>query len=157
MRFFHIIFFIFLFLSNVYPQNNFTISGTIKNEKGELLIGTTVKVKGTTKGIITDINGNYSLLMQKGNHIIVYSFIGYESIEISVSLTKNIIQDVQLTSKMNQLDELVIYDNRIQEDIKSLVLVVILTEIAWRIFMEFFVAYFDMHRALKNKQEGIPD
>ena len=119
MRFFHIIFFIFLFLSNVYPQNNFTISGTIKNEKGELLIGTTVKVKGTTKGIITDINGNYSLLMQKGNHIIVYSFIGYESIEISVSLTKNIIQDVQLTSKMNQLDELVIYDNRIQEDIKS--------------------------------------
>lgn len=39
----------------------------------------------------------------------------------------------------------------IQEDITSLILVVILTEIAWRIFMEFFVAYFDMHRALKNK------
>jgi TonB-linked SusC/RagA family outer membrane protein len=64
------------------PLSNFNeiITGRITDDKGEALVGASVVLEGTTKGVITDIDGNYSLEItaaeRKGN--LVFSFVGFE-------------------------------------------------------------------------------
>ncbi|HKJ80091.1 MAG TPA: carboxypeptidase-like regulatory domain-containing protein, partial [Prolixibacteraceae bacterium] len=64
------------------------IKGLVKDEEtDESLIGTTVLIKGTTQGTITDFDGNYILPgVEPGTHIIVVSFISYEPQEIPVEI-----------------------------------------------------------------------
>lgn len=63
------------------------ISGKVVDSKGESIIGANVMEKGTTNGTITDFDGNFSLKVS-ANSVIVISYIGYKSIEISVSQIK---------------------------------------------------------------------
>lgn len=52
---------------------NITITGSVKDESGEGLIGVSVLQKGTTNGTVTDVNGNYSITINQHNTILVYS------------------------------------------------------------------------------------
>ncbi len=63
------------------------LDGEMNNEP---LPFATIFIKGTAVGATTDFDGNYSLLAEKGAHTLVFSFIGYESIEL-----QNIILDVE--------------------------------------------------------------
>lgn len=63
-------------------QLNRKITGTVKDNNGEPVIGANVSVKGTTNGTITDVDGNFSLENISDNDIIVISYIGYTSQEI---------------------------------------------------------------------------
>ena len=54
-----------------------TITGSVKDESGEGLIGVSVLQKGTTNGTVTDLNGNYSIAVNQQNTVLVYSYIGY--------------------------------------------------------------------------------
>jgi CarboxypepD_reg-like domain len=64
-----------------YAQNA-TLKGSIKDaESKEALIGASIVVKGTTKGVISDFDGNYSLELKKGEYTIVFSYVGYSPIE----------------------------------------------------------------------------
>ena len=54
------------------------VSGVVLDKKGESIIGASVLVKGTTNGTITDFDGNYSLEVPSGKHILVISYIGYK-------------------------------------------------------------------------------
>jgi len=66
----------------VQAQQSQTVQGTIVDEKGEPIIGATIKVEGTGKGTITDINGHFSLsVLPKGKLSI--SYVGYVSQTIS--------------------------------------------------------------------------
>ena len=65
-------------------QQTKTITGRIVDAKGEALIGVTVIEKGTTNGAITDFDGNYSLSVADGA-ILQYSYVGYQTIEMSVT------------------------------------------------------------------------
>ena len=53
-----------------------TISGHVKDETGEGVIGASVMVKGTSNGTVTDFDGNFSLQCQSGATL-VFSYIGY--------------------------------------------------------------------------------
>jgi len=64
-----------------------TISGKVTNEKGEPLPGVTVVLKGTTNGTNTDANGNYSISVPNEATILVFSYIGMISQEITVGTT----------------------------------------------------------------------
>lgn len=64
-------------------QKEINVSGTVKDKSGQALPGATVSVKGTTKGIITDLNGHYELQVNSDN-ILIFSFIGMRTIEIPV-------------------------------------------------------------------------
>ncbi len=68
------------------------VSGKITDAvTGEPLIGTTVLVKGTNKGVVADVNGNYSIELPQGSNTLIFSFIGYKSQEvIANSATLNI-------------------------------------------------------------------
>lgn len=62
---------------------NITVKGVVKDNFGESVIGANVTEKGTTNGMITDLDGNFSLTVQK-NATLVISYIGYVTQEIAV-------------------------------------------------------------------------
>lgn len=60
-------------------QQSKVIKGRITDETNEGVVGANVLVKGTTNGVITDIDGNYSISVSGNNAILVISFIGYKT------------------------------------------------------------------------------
>lgn len=73
--------FIGLFLSASAFAQQITVKGVVKDQTGEPIIGANVLVKGTTNGMITDIDGKFTLSCEKGN-ILVISFVGYTPQEV---------------------------------------------------------------------------
>lgn len=89
-------------------QNKITVSGIVTEKKtGEPAIGATVLVKGKPgQGTITSVDGGYTLLEVPSDGVLVFSFMGMESIEIPVN-GKNKINAV-LAENSTQLDEVVV-------------------------------------------------
>lgn len=73
-----------LFLSVGAYAQQISVKGTVKDQTGEPVIGANVLVKGTTNGVITDVDGKFMLSANK-NDVLVVSFIGYASQEIPVT------------------------------------------------------------------------
>jgi TonB-dependent starch-binding outer membrane protein SusC len=94
---------ILLTVSSVHAQK--TISGTVKDDKGEPMVGASVVVKGTTSGTITDVDGSYLLKLPANATTVVFSFIGTTSIEKSIG-DQNTIDAILTATKA--LDEVVI-------------------------------------------------
>ncbi len=82
-----------------------TVSGKILDENGDPLPGVTVIAKGTTTGTVTDIDGNYTITVED-DAILVFSFIGFASQEISVA-GKTVI-DVSLLPDATLLNEVIV-------------------------------------------------
>lgn len=89
-----------------------TVTGSItdKDMNNEALPFATVMIKGTTNGVNTDEQGHYSLSVSEGNHVLLISFLGYESAEIHFTIksgeTKTINQ--ALGAKGVELQDVVI-------------------------------------------------
>jgi TonB-linked SusC/RagA family outer membrane protein len=96
---------LFLASTSVYAQR-ITITGTVSDEKGAPLTGATVQVKGTNVGVLTDINGKYSVDVAGPNSIVVISFVGYNPKEITVQNQTTI--NVVLSESMLGLEEVVV-------------------------------------------------
>jgi TonB-linked SusC/RagA family outer membrane protein len=98
------------------------VTGTVKDVKGEPLIGVNVVERGTTNGTITDFNGDYSLDVG-ANSVVVFSYVGYLSQTIPV--TGNVI-NVELREDSQSLDEVVVvgYSTQQKKDITGSVAVV---------------------------------
>lgn len=89
----------------MYGQNR-TISGTVKSEADdELLIGVSVKVKEASGGTITDAQGRYTLQAKSGQTL-VFSYIGFRTLEVKIDKQKSI--DVSLREDTKMLDEVVV-------------------------------------------------
>ena len=65
-------------------DNVISVSGTVKDTKGEPLIGVSVLVKGTTNGTVTDLDGKFTLKVSAGD-ILEFSYIGYASQSVTVT------------------------------------------------------------------------
>lgn len=90
-------------------QKKFTISGTLKDAtNGETLIGATVQVKGTVNGTTSNVYGFYSLTSTEGKQTLVFSYIGYRSMEKEVDLTENLTIDFEMQPNSEQLREVVV-------------------------------------------------
>ena len=87
-------------------QQEKKVTGKITDNNGESLIGVAVVVKGTGQGTITDLEGNYSLPHVPENAVLVFSYIGMKSQEISVKGKKAI--DVVLHDDAVGIDEVVV-------------------------------------------------
>lgn len=82
-----------------------TVTGKVTDaSSGEPLLGVSVAVKGTTIGTLTDFDGNYSLEAPSGESILIFSFVGYSSLEVAASAAG----DVQLQVDVTNLDEVVV-------------------------------------------------
>lgn len=91
-------------VSNI-PQQNGKVSGTVKDNTGQPIIGVNIMEKGTTNGTITDTNGNFSLNVPP-NATLIFSYIGYVPKEVPVSGKKTL--SVQLEEDVEALDEVIV-------------------------------------------------
>ena len=93
-------------------QQNETVKGTVLDKKtGEPIIGANIVVKGTTNGVITDIDGNYTLQAPVGS-ILEISYIGYQTIEITAT---DQVQVVELSEDQEVLEEVVVVGYGVQK------------------------------------------
>lgn len=83
----------------------FSVKGTVKTQSGEPIPGVTVAVKGKTMGTITDANGSYNLDTPGATSVLIFSFVGLKSQEISVN-SKSII-NVTMEEESIGLEEVV--------------------------------------------------
>ena len=97
---------IFLLITTVTWAQNRVITGTV-TEKGNVPIpGTTVLVKGTNNGAITDVNGKYSIQVPSDATNLIFSFVGYETQEIVIS--DQTVINVELVALSTALDEVIV-------------------------------------------------
>ena len=99
-----------LYASDSYPvsqvqDNVISVSGVVKDTKGEALIGISVLVKGTTNGTVTDLDGNFSLNVSSGDQL-EFSYIGYASQTVTVTNAKPL--NIVLKEDTQALDEVVV-------------------------------------------------
>lgn len=86
-------------------QNLEKIAGKVTDVKGEPIPGVTIRVDGTTRGVVTDADGLFTIEGSKGQTLIV-SFIGYGTQNIKIVGLKPL--NIVLEESINQLDELVV-------------------------------------------------
>ncbi|WP_228235573.1 SusC/RagA family TonB-linked outer membrane protein [Allomuricauda sp. M10] len=95
-----------LFQVGLFAQNNTTISGTVFDDQGQPLPGANVVLKGTTTGIQTDFDGNFTLDNVPGDGILVFSYIGFTTQEVPVN--NRTIMEVNMRLDTQSLDEVVV-------------------------------------------------
>ena len=89
-------------------QQNGTCKGVVKDKAGEAVIGASVVVKGTTNGVITDIDGNYTLEIKgTASATLLFSYIGMQSQAHAVSAKTGTL-NVRLVSDAALIDEVVV-------------------------------------------------
>lgn len=92
-----------------------TVTGQLFDKNsGKILEGATIVEKGTDNGATTDYNGSYSIQITNDNAILIYSYLGYASIEVPVNGQSSI--DVGLTPSSNMLQETVVTALGIKRD-----------------------------------------
>lgn len=95
-----------------------SVSGKVLGDDGGPIPGVNVVVKGTSKGAVTDIDGNFKLSVSDGNAVLVFSFIGYETKEITVG--NQTVINVSLKSDVVALSEVVVTAFGISKEKKAL-------------------------------------
>ncbi|NBA85532.1 SusC/RagA family TonB-linked outer membrane protein [Emticicia sp. CRIBPO] len=89
------------------PGNvDLTITGVVKDQNNEVLPGVSVVLKGTTRGITTDGNGKFSIDVPDSRSVLVFSFVGYQNLEITVGNT--LVLEVALKAESKLLEEVVV-------------------------------------------------
>jgi TonB-dependent starch-binding outer membrane protein SusC len=89
-----------------FAQTAISIKGKVSDSQGEAIPGASVVLKGTTRGVVTDVDGIYSINVPDNKAILVFSYLGHETLEKLVGNQTTI--DVSLISKANELDNLVV-------------------------------------------------
>jgi len=87
-------------------SSKITVTGVVKDVQGEPLIGATIKIKGSAVGTVSDFDGNYSLANVPVNGVLEFSYVGMNSIEISVSGKK--VVNAVLSDATQLLDQVVV-------------------------------------------------
>lgn len=110
----------------------FPLSGSVTDQNGDPLIGVNVVIKGSQTGTITDIDGKYTLTVPSAGSVLVFSFIGYRSLEVPV-MGRNYI-DVVMEEEVQALDEVIVvgYGSQRRRDITTSVVSVSTADIAER-------------------------
>ena len=86
-------------------QERITVTGTVTEDRIGIP-GVSVSIKGTTQGTITDTNGKYSIVVPDQSSVLVFSFVGMITQEVTVG--NQTVVDVELRSQMIGLDEIVV-------------------------------------------------
>ena len=82
------------------------ITGRIVDTKGAPLEGVSITIKGTSKGTLTDQNGNFKIQVEDANAVLVFSLIGYQSMEVPVSGKSDF--QISMTTQTQSLNDVVV-------------------------------------------------
>ena len=96
----------------------YSVYGTVQDSLSNPIVGATVRILNTYKGVSSDNNGNFQLNnLSAGNYQLEVSFIGYQSYQINVdNLTENREYKVVLKESKQTLDELVVSATRVKDN-----------------------------------------
>lgn len=97
-----------------------TINGRVKDgETGDDIVGATVAIEELSQGMATNIDGFYSLSLSPGKYTITYKFVGYETERRVVNLYDNGNLDIELFSRSETLEEIVVHGRPDDENINN--------------------------------------
>ncbi len=99
-------------------RQTITITGTVTDEAGSPLPGANVTVQGTTTGVITDLNGKYSINIPNRSAVLTFSFIGYTQQDMPVG--SNNVVNVTLKEGSEIIEEVVVTALGIKRQTKAL-------------------------------------
>ncbi len=119
MKNFKNLLFVALMLVSTTVLGQTKISGTVVDESNQSLPGASVLEKGTMNGTETDFDGKFSLNTTSNSGVLVVSFIGYKTVEISFSSTKSNLGAIQLEEGGSTLDEIIITSTSFAIDRKT--------------------------------------
>ena len=106
------IFFTIITFNFTAAQDNFTLSGSIVDDKSnETLIGVSIYVKNLKIGATTNEYGFYSLTLPKGTHQVTISYLGFTEITEEIVIETNFKKNFKLSEDGLQLNEIVVTEN----------------------------------------------
>lgn len=126
------------------------VSGVVKDDSGMPVPGVTVVQKGTSNGMSTDFDGNYSFELTLGDQILLFSYVGYKTQEIQINGQATI--DITLEEDVASLDEVVIvgYGTQKKESV-----VAAITQIKGEDLMERTAGVANVEEALQGNLPGV--
>ena len=87
------------------------VKGQVVDEKGEPIIGASISVKGTTNGVITDMDGNFTLNNISGG-VLIISYVGFQTQEVNITGKP---LKIVLREDSEMLDEIVVVGYGVQK------------------------------------------
>ena len=90
---------------SLYAQDSYTLSGNISDADNIPIIGANILIEGSTRGAITDIDGNYDIQVNSGD-VLLISYLGYSA--QSIPITTQRVLNISMFEDANQLDEVVV-------------------------------------------------
>ena len=103
------------FMAFTASAQSIKISGTVKDSKGEIIPGVSVKVKGTSTATVTSSDGKFSLAVPSSQSILIFSFIGYDTKEVTVGNSTNLVVTIQ--DQNNSLNDVVVVGYGVQKKV----------------------------------------
>jgi hypothetical protein len=103
-------------------QNKFSVSGTLTDaQTGETLIGANVSVANMSgTGVSSNEYGFYSITLPEGQHTLVFSYLGYESVDSLVNLKANLRIDMKMGGGAENIEEIVVTAEARNEQVTSI-------------------------------------
>jgi len=113
---------LFVLISTVASAQTKTITGIVRDDEQQVLVGVSVAVKGTNQGVLTGDDGRFSITVDvTKNDALVLSYIGKKNSEVSIAEKNNL--DVTMYTQPDQLIEIVVTgaaaDDEIYTEAKS--------------------------------------
>lgn len=106
---------------SAFGQQKFTLNGYVRDASdGEELIGVTVLIKELSSGVISNSYGFYSVTLASGTYTVRYSFIGYEAVERTVVLDKDVSLNISLSEDSIELEEVVVTGESPEANVTSI-------------------------------------
>lgn len=104
----------------VFPQEKYTISGTISEAaSNETLIGVTVAVPALNTGVTTNEYGFYSITLPEGEYKLQVSYLGFQKVSQSISLSQNLKLNIQMQEAAEALQEVVVTEDVEKTNIRT--------------------------------------
>ena len=110
---------ILLMIGSAGAQSKYTLSGYVKDSlSAESLIGATIAINGEGKGISSNQYGFYSITLPAGTYPITVSFAGYQPLQTSITLDRNMAFNFQLLQR-SVLQEVIVSSRRRDANVKN--------------------------------------
>ena len=106
LRLAFVLFLIFLSFANFNVLAQEKITGSVSDKDGNLLPGVSILQKGTTNGVSSDFDGNYTITLTLGQKVLVFSYLGFQTVEIPIGNKK--VYNVTMNEAAESLDEIVV-------------------------------------------------
>jgi Ca-activated chloride channel family protein len=94
-----------------------SITGKVTDNQGQPLAGVSITVKGTTKGVVSDSKGSYSITMDQGENTLIFSFIGYQKVEEKIG--DRTVINVSMKPETLALEEMVVVGYGSKKELRS--------------------------------------